>query len=113
MRYARITILFTLFSAACDGGKQVDDILALEGDAENGALVWADNCAACHAADGTGGQGPDLVSLLVNNGAEEEHPDFTEMILGGEGDMPSFADTLTDQEIADILAWLDEQAAGA
>jgi mono/diheme cytochrome c family protein len=29
-----------------------------------------------------------------------------EVILGGEDTMPAFVDVLTDQEIADVLAWL-------
>ena len=106
-------LLFALISVAalvagCDSGKQVDDILALTGDATNGATVFSANCASCHGADGKGGSGPNLLSEVG-----EEQAEFVDTIIGGEDVMPAFGDTLSDQEIADVLAWLEEQAAGA
>ena len=93
--------LALLFAVACGKSAQVDDILALDGDAEAGATLYADNCAGCHGADATGGSGPNLVEE-----AGEEEEEFIDTILSGEGDMPSFEGDLTDQEIADIMAFL-------
>lgn len=100
MRTLRSIILFSFFATAC-GGKpdRVDDINALEGDAENGALVYAANCAACHGADGTGGSGPDITG-------EDDQDEVTEVVLNGEGGMPAYDGELSDQEIADVVAFV-------
>ncbi|WP_179378775.1 c-type cytochrome [Jannaschia marina] len=37
-------------------------------DAAHGASLFAQNCAACHGADGTGGSGPDLTTISARNG---------------------------------------------
>lgn len=73
----------------------------LDGDSTNGEAVFSANCASCHGADGTGGSGPNLVAE-----AGEDDAEWVEVILGGEDTMPAFVDVLTDQEIADVLAWL-------
>jgi mono/diheme cytochrome c family protein len=88
---------------ACSGGSRVDDILSLTGDATNGATVYADNCAACHAADGSGGIGPSLQGEASEEGGEE----VVEVVLYGEDSMPAFPE-LTDQEVADLLAFLQQ-----
>ena len=90
----------SLFAIAC-GGKtgRVDDINALEGDSDNGAEVFAANCAGCHAADGTGGSGPDITG-------EDDQDEVTEVVLEGEGSMPAYDGDLTDQEIADVVAYV-------
>lgn len=106
---ARWLSLGLVFAAACGADKQVDDILALEGDADNGAVVFADHCATCHGADATGGSGP---NLLAEAGEEDEAAEQVDIILGGEDEMPAFIDVLSDQEIADVLAWIEAQAAG-
>lgn len=111
MNTTRILALFALtaFAAGCEGGgKQTDDILSLTGDAANGEAVFSANCAVCHGSDATGGSGPNLLNEVA-----EERGEFVETIVGGEDEMPAFGDTLTDQEIADVLAWLEEQAASA
>lgn len=102
-------LLLPLLAACGDGGSttRVDDILALTGDATNGATVFADNCAACHGADGTGGSGPDLTG--ESEGAEE----MADIILNGEGDMTAFDGVITDQEIADVIAYVESIATGS
>ncbi len=85
---------------AC-GGKEgrVEEVLALEGDATNGAEVYAVNCAGCHGADGSGGSGPNIQG-------EDEEEEVASVILEGEDSMPSFDGDLTDQEIADVVAFV-------
>lgn len=99
-RWTWFGVMATLASG-CGDTAQVDDILALEGDSTNGEVVFSANCASCHGADGTGGSGPNLVGE-----AGEDDAEWVETILGGEDAMPAFIDVLTDQEIADVLAWL-------
>ena len=80
---------------------RVDDILALTGDSGSGASVYSGNCAACHGADGEGGTGPAMSDAA--SGSDEE---IVETVLNGEGSMPSFS-SLEDQEIADLLAYIN------
>ena len=87
--------------AACGGGstERTPDVLALEGVADEGAAVYEGNCADCHGADGAGPVG--LAHL-------DDHDDaaLSDQILAGSLGMPAFDDKLTDQEVADIIAFL-------
>lgn len=102
-----MTPLLTLLSLAiaCGGGDRVDDIMALTGDAANGATVFAAECESCHGADGTGDSGPDITG-------ETESEEIAEYVLFGEEDMPAFDGELTDQEIADVVAFVAGGFAG-
>ncbi len=98
--------------------QDIDDVIAFmrtwqpkarprlgEGDAENGAKVYASSCAACHGSDGEGTAiGPALnrAELLAKG------DDFLRVITreGISGtSMVAFEDRLTDQEIEDIIAF--------
>ncbi|MCK6506454.1 cytochrome c [Myxococcota bacterium] len=83
-------------------GGTYDDILALTGDSAAGATVFGDTCAACHGADGTGDSGPSLVDAVPGYGDE----DLLSIMLEGKGSMGAVA--LSDQEAADVLAYLNE-----
>lgn len=74
-----------------------DPALTLTGDSSAGATLWAADCALCHGneAEGTP-RGPAL------DGEDAEA--FVDVVRFGRGDMPAF--DLTDQELADLLAWL-------
>ena len=84
------------------GGGEFDDILALDGDATAGGTKFSSTCAACHAADGTGGSGPSLVDAVPGYSDEE----LLDIMLNGNGDMAPVS--LSDQEAADVLAYLIE-----
>lgn len=74
-------------------------ILGLPGDTAAGETVYADNCAVCHAADGSGSIGP----AIAGSAAEE----VVSTALVGVGDeMPAF-DTLSDQDLADLAAFVE------
>jgi cytochrome c6 len=77
-------------------------------DPEAGREVFQANCAICHGADASGmmGMHPSLrgaverltlegVEVTVRNGRDTMPP------------MPAFAGRLTDQEINDVIAYLD------
>ena len=67
-----------------------------------GAGLYAHNCQACHGEGATGGVGPKLAHnmILKNEGA------FWETVLHGRGPMPAWGAVLSQQDIADIHAWL-------
>jgi mono/diheme cytochrome c family protein len=71
-----------------------------------GAVLFRDKgCAYCHGAGGSGGKkGPDLSGLRAD---KLWPPDkITHQILNGGQKMPPFADSLTDAEIAQLVAYL-------
>jgi mono/diheme cytochrome c family protein len=78
----------------------------VEGDASNGAKVFASaGCGGCHtleAAGSTGNVGPNL------DDAQPDEALVIERVTNGQGAMPSFADSLSEQEIADVAAYVAE-----
>lgn len=72
------------------------------GDATRGAGIFEHNCQACHGARGSGGMGP----KLANNPILKHEDLFWETVLHGRGPMPAWGSFLSQQEIADIHAWL-------
>lgn len=75
-------------------------------DQEAGALLFRDQgCAHCHGAGGVGGKkGPDLSGLPKDKTWTVQK--ITDQILNGGQKMPPFSDALTDQQIAQLVAYL-------
>lgn len=97
------TLFLALGLTACgdkDDTGAYSEILALTGDATSGETLFANNCAACHGADGSSGTAADLAEHVPLHSDEE----LVTVMLEGFGSMPAVA--LEDQEAADILAWL-------
>jgi mono/diheme cytochrome c family protein len=75
---------------------------------EAGAGVYAEQCAACHGADGRGGLGPSLRTTLLSG------DDLRGAIARGNATMPAFARTLSSSDLelaAEFVGWL-KQAGG-
>jgi mono/diheme cytochrome c family protein len=75
-------------------------------DEEAGAVLFRDKgCAYCHGSGGSGGKkGPDLSTLRTS---KLWTPDkITNQIMNGGQKMPPFSDSLTDAEIAQLVAYL-------
>lgn len=122
---SRAPFLLLPLLLACQSADQarIDDVLALTGDVDSGAALYATHCAECHGAAGEGGSGgalagegedaEELVEVILfgdeedeDEGGEEEEDDEDEE---DEGTMPAFEEVLTDQEVADIVAWLQAE----
>jgi quinohemoprotein ethanol dehydrogenase len=74
-----------------------------KGDATAGQAVWADNCAACHGADGKGGNGgPDLTTI----DQAKTVAGVTKQVENGGGGMPAFKGTLSAADIANVAAYV-------
>ena len=80
------------------------------GDAAAGESVFASaGCGACHtleAAGASGGVGPNL---------DESQPDAVlveDRVRNGAGAMPAFEGQLTDEQIADVTAYVVESTSG-
>jgi alcohol dehydrogenase (cytochrome c) len=78
-------------------------------NAEAGEAVFSEQCSVCHGADGLGGNGgPDLTTMpkaKEQKGAEEQ------VKLGG-GGMPGFEGSLSEEEIANVAAFVVESIVG-
>jgi putative membrane protein len=91
----------------------ISPAMAQEGDPRQGREVFEQSCAMCHGSDASGmmGMHPSLrgaverltlegVEVTVRNGRDTMPP------------MPAFEGRLTDQEINDVIAYLDSLPVG-
>jgi ubiquinol-cytochrome c reductase cytochrome b subunit len=71
--------------------------------ARGAQLFYSKGCQYCHAVEGHGGiRGPDLTHAA----SRLTTTDITERIMVGPGNMPSFRNLLTPDELNDIIAFL-------
>lgn len=66
-----------------------------------GEAIFATRCASCHGSDGGGGFGPTLAGVVTSrypNPADQEA-----VVANGRGAMPSFADSLTPEQINAVV----------
>jgi mono/diheme cytochrome c family protein len=98
-----MAVMFGL--AACGGGQNAmrsSAILALTGDAAAGQMSYASRCVMCHGPDGKSGTARHDVPGHAKNKPTET---VNELLVGNAAGMPSYAN-LTDQQLADLLAYL-------
>lgn len=78
------------------------------GGAADGAAVFASaGCGNCHtlaAANASGAVGPNL------DEAQPSADRVVEIVTNGQGGMPSFSSTLSEQQIADVAAYVSSVA---
>jgi mono/diheme cytochrome c family protein len=67
-----------------------------------GAAIYSAECTTCHAPDGGSDQGP----ALASNNAIGSTEFVATRILGGVKDMPAFAPTLSDRQIAAVATYV-------
>ncbi len=82
------------------------------GDASAGASVYASACESCHGADGAAGVAVDGVAAadLQFETSDQTDDELADVILNGAGAMP--AQTLTDTETADCIAYMRQTFTG-
>jgi len=92
-------VLLTALSAPAFGSNSKDAEQA-------GAVLFSTKgCTHCHGSNGGGGKkGPDLTDLRKDK--QWTSARITNQILNGGQKMPPFGDSLTDQEAAQLVAWL-------
>ena len=75
-------------------------------DEQAGAALFQEKgCVRCHGPGGSGGKkGPDLAKLRKDKLWTPAK--ITNQILNGGQEMPAFSDSLTDPEIAQVVAYL-------
>ena len=73
--------------------------------AQAGAVHFRDNCVRCHGANLEGSKkGPALAEIRTKKRWTEER--ITNRILNGEGKMPPFRDSLSNDQIQQLIAYL-------
>ena len=107
----------TTFRASFAYDERTDRELASGDATKRGALLYLDNCAACHRPDGRGYEGV-FPSLAGNPVVETDNPLslISIVLLGSQTSrtsttpaqfaMPAFAWRLTDQDAADIISFI-------
>ena len=78
-----------------------------EGDPVAGKTVFTTNCGSCHVLSDAGTSG------TVGPNLDESQPDFdlvVDRVTNGAGVMPPFAGVLTEQQIADVAAYVSTAA---
>ena len=96
-------MLASLFLLVACGGETLD---TATGDAD-GATLYADNCAACHGADGEGASAP-AMTLIVPDMMDEAIVDA--VANGTDGGMPAF--TFDDAEMSALVTYLRDSFGG-
>ena len=84
-------------------------IAALTGDAATGETVYTNSCAFCHTA--TGGENGTTPALTARVSSLSKEA-IIETVLNGSGSMPGFASTLEDQQVADVVAYVQSAFGG-
>jgi mono/diheme cytochrome c family protein len=74
--------------------------------ADVGEAIYTTRCASCHGGDGSGGFGPALAGVVASNFPNPA--DQAVVIANGRGSMPSFADSLTPEEIDAVVVYTRE-----
>jgi quinohemoprotein ethanol dehydrogenase len=92
-----------------EGGEEAEAGGGATADAAAGKEVFSEECSVCHGATGHGGNGgPDLRSMPLAKtqaGAEKQ-------VTNGGGGMPAFKGTLSEEEIANVAAYVSEDIVG-
>ena len=117
-------LVLVVGAAACGGGEEetatpdtVEGTLPTEtggelpeGDPEDGKAVFAEGgCGGCHVfapANSSGSIGPNLDESAI------DYQGASNQIANGGGGMPAFKDRLSEQEIADVAAFVVEERTG-
>ncbi len=106
-RFHHLAVSVSLLMVGCGSESTSSDdaraatVAALTGDVTAGASVYAANCTNCHGANGKSGS----TRKNVASDAAGDRTQAIKKVINGGGGMPVFA-SLSDQEIADVVAYL-------
>jgi cytochrome c6 len=94
-----------------DGETTTDGEEPAEGDAAAGKQIFLGSagCGSCHALADAGTSG------TIGPNLDESQPSFelaVDRVTNGQGAMPSFSDQLSEEEIANVAAYVSSAAGG-
>lgn len=95
---------------------EIKNPIAMDDDSiQRGKAIYFDNCASCHGDSvegmsgqeaGLGADTPNLKKRLLTH----TDGDFFWKIQNGRGDMPSFTDSLTDEDTWEVINYIRDEA---
>jgi mono/diheme cytochrome c family protein len=98
MRSPKILLVLGLLAAACTASVDPE---------ATGEEIFGQICARCHGADLSGGVGP---AIGPGSNATSQPDEFlTLTITRGRGRMPSFQSTLSEEQIARVVAYVRQR----
>jgi mono/diheme cytochrome c family protein len=105
LKYIVLSVCISFLSISCGPSDHAIKISNLAGDAVNGKVIYetksSPSCMSCHGKTARGGSsGPNIKSAVSDEG------EFIDFVLEGEGPMPAYDSQLTDQEIADLVSYV-------
>ena len=108
MKRAMLALVFLGGCSHMPPAKPLNQLTPQEGA---GQRIFVSHCAGCHYANSTKGlHGPGLEGLFrkpyLPSGGVANDTRVTAVILRGRNMMPAMSNTLSDQELADLLAYL-------
>lgn len=80
-------------------------------DVQKGAVIWKAKCKTCHESPAMAkvlNVDPDKLDLTKS--AANKVEDLVKVITDGKGKMPSYKDKLNDQELKDVVAYIQSRA---
>jgi mono/diheme cytochrome c family protein len=86
---------------AGDAGSQTPGTI-ISGDSRRGEKLYDASCVVCHGPRATGGIGP----RLAGNPVLSKEKTFWTVVYEGQHVMPPLQGAVTEQQMADIRAWL-------
>jgi len=107
----RLLSLILLPALGCHPSAPSKPLTALTPQEAAGQQVFASRCSNCHYSDsGEGLTGPGLQGLFrkpyLPSGGAANDARVTSVIVRGRGMMPPMGNTLTDEQLNDLLAYL-------
>jgi mono/diheme cytochrome c family protein len=123
MGLATLLVAICAFGAAAQGSRPAPDGWALDGDADDGKIVYKQYCQKCHGKRGDGGglMAKDLDPKprdFTNTAEMHERSDWVIFLGIKEGGLPvglssemtAWEDTLTDEEMHNVSLFIREFA---
>lgn len=101
--------------APAEEGTRANPIIMEKTSVERGRNIYISDCAACHG-ENSEGMVPEKTGLqmatpnLKKRLVTHTDGDFFWKIQNGRGEMPSFQDVLSDQEIWDVINYLRSES---
>lgn len=110
MRSVSILVVFIVavifFSPMLEVQGSSDQVSKI-GNVHNGEAVFLQKCFQCHSViEGQARLGPNLYGLMKKPHPRKTDSDVRFLLKNGQGKMPSFADTLTQEDEDNLIAYL-------
>jgi len=105
-------IALLIMAGGCgDPPPKTDAELGLNAQQASGRQIFIHDCGGCHNdASSSGSKGPSLQKLFrkqsLPSGLPANDRFVEQTILGGRGVMPGMGDSISDQQLADLMAYL-------